>query len=43
MTLAENLALLGPWLVVIGGGRRFGLLAGDLSADGFRNPQNSRV
>jgi len=27
-----------PWLVVIGGGGRLGLLAGKLSADGLGNP-----
>jgi hypothetical protein len=32
-----------PRLVVIGGGRRLGLLAGKLSADSFCNPQNARV
>ena len=32
-----------PRFVVIGGGRRLGLLAGKLSADSFCNPQNARV
>ena len=39
----KKLSLSWPRFVVIGGGWRLGLLASELSADGFCNPQNARV